>query len=180
MRARPVPFASALVVLIMLLAHPAARADALFGLNDVAFDDGGTASGVFAINTYGYPSSPQDIVTAAGGSFGSSAYDGSPGTLTLNSDTTLVFYSDQTELDLSFVDPLQPVASEQNMLALDGASFEKCDAFGGCAWGAETVPEGAVRDIVSGYAQVPEPGSLALLVAPLVGLGMIRRVLRAR
>jgi hypothetical protein len=141
MRSRTLRLASVLAA-VLLSWSAAARADVIFGLNNVVFDDGGTSAGVFDINTYGYAGAPQGILTTAGTAFDASTYTGTPGTLVLNSFTTLVFYIDQTELDPTVADPFNTNVAEQDVLVVGGASFEKCDTFGGCTWGVETVAKG--------------------------------------
>jgi hypothetical protein len=54
MRFRALAFAGA-AALLLLVSQTAARADVLLGLNNVVFDDGGTAGGTFGITVYGYP-----------------------------------------------------------------------------------------------------------------------------
>jgi hypothetical protein len=165
------------VVAGLLSATSAARADVLYGLGGVSFDDGGAASGVFDLNVANNPGAPQDVITTAGTVFGSSTYNGNPAT-SKPDGSTLEFFTTgyEIELVLVFADPLSGTTPEFNPLVLGGASYEVCSY--DCVWGDVSVTSGTTRDIVSGYAQAPEPASLAMLGVALLGLGAARR--RAR
>jgi PEP-CTERM motif len=83
-------------------------------------------------------------------------------------------------LDLTFADPLDAIVGLTDTLVTGGASYEECIDPNGCTWGSQFVAENTLRDIVSGYAQIPEPASLAMLGVGLFGLGMTRCISRTR
>jgi hypothetical protein len=166
---------AAAVLAGMLAVASNARADGLYTLTNVIFDDGGTATGVFDVNILGYLSLPQYAVTTPGSTFGGTTYDGTVVAASIgNGDTTVDFNSAGYKLGLHlvFADPLSGTNPDYDPLLLGGASYEICNY--GCTFGAMTVADGTTRDIVSGAAEVPEPASLAVLGAAFLGLGATR------
>lgn len=159
----------------------AASADVMWNVTGT-FNDGGTLSGTFLINQYGYIdyNAGYDLVTTGGSVL--------PGfTYTQNDSywSNGTFYvdfepSDYGDLHLTFLDNLG-VGSLDNPLVggAPGPSWE-CGGSYSCY-----VPEGTIRYIASGYAStsaigvqsepVPEPLTISLFGAGLAGVAAMRR-----
>jgi hypothetical protein len=149
----------------LLIASPAARADPIMELRNVRFDDGGTATGSFDLNVYGYLSA-LNVASAAGATLGGAAYItggpvgappsavfsfGNPGSvfeLVLALATPLGYGS-------GGVDAIIPGSLTGNGLT---GSYERCvsnQIFCG-------VPFGTARLATAGEIDVPEPATTGL------------------
>ncbi len=149
-----------------------------FQLQDVTFSDGGTATGSFDIDVYGYFTNDSiSIATTAGTALNGSVYDG--GTLFNNpSPTSLIdfssFASPDYTLVLDFVAPVGYGSSNFDALVPGGiiggvlsGSYETCDNSGVCG--------SAYRLVETGTTYAPEPATLSLLGFSAAGLLALRR-----
>jgi len=152
----------------------------ILSLDNVIFADGGTATGVFGLNVSGYTASPIDIVTTgvtfpAPNSYFSGGADGTPPSTDFDFTTAGYVY----DLHLEFAEPVSPGASGELTLVAGGGtlgsgftgSYEECVS-SDVACG---VSYGTVNFITSGDVLVPEPASLAILGAGVIGLAAVRR-----
>jgi MYXO-CTERM domain-containing protein len=141
-----------------------ARADHIFTLSSVTFDDGGTATGTFTTNDALNSLVNYDITTSGGTLTG---FDYTPGTTTSFSSLPSILVVETASLDhliqLTFTG-----------LTVAGApiTIGQFDSF-------EQDPTGAHRQVVAGSVvgtAVPEPSSFALAgTAALAALGLLSR-----
>jgi hypothetical protein len=141
---------------------------ATVNLLSISFSDGGSATGEFALNSSGYLTTPTLVVTTAGSALAGATYTLSGPSLfsatsldvTLPSPPAAAAY--MFGLHLVFAQPLGSVTMDR----MTGASCE----FTGYVC---TAP--GTRFVVSGFAVVPESGSITLLGSGLLGLGAAQR-----
>ena len=151
-------------------------------LQNAVFEDGGTASGEFTINVYGYLSEPTHIDTTAGTLLGAHTYTLSdPSSIVPNSPPAfgVDFFSCNYDLDLHLVFQNSLEGSGVNPLVL--ANSYECLSF--TCPGPDTGLGANTRFFVSGYAiPAPEPGTLGLMMGALGVFGAVaaRRVSRRR
>jgi hypothetical protein len=155
----------AATALALALGAVEARADHIFTLSGVTFDDGGTATGMFTTNDALNSLVSYDILTSGGTLTG---FDYTPATTTSFSSLPSILVLETTGLEhliqLTFTG-----------LTVAGAPIKigQFDSF-------EQDPTGTHRQVVSGevvgLAAVPEPASLLMGgIAALAGLGMWAR-----
>ena len=159
----------AAAALALALGAVEVRADHIFTLSDVTFNDGGRATGMFTTNDALTSLVSYDILTSGGTLAG---FDYTPGTTTSFSSLPAILVLETASLDhliqLTFTG-----------LTVAGApiTIGQFDSF-------EQVPGGTHRQVVAGSVvvgtAVPEPSSLVLAgTAALAGLGLWARRRRA-
>jgi hypothetical protein len=166
-------FAAALLLTSLSVAPAAATT---FVLDNVTFNDGGTAAGSFDLNIYGYIAD-EPIGTTAGTVLAGYAY--SSGQLIPGSppSSAFAFYSGSGfELVLDLTAPLGGTSSGSDPLVAGGVvsgsalagSYEQCtdSTCGGT---------GNYRLVTGGFTYAPEPATLSLLGFAAVALGAARR-----
>jgi hypothetical protein len=156
-----------------------AKADIVWTLNNVKFDDGTTLSGSFTVNVYGVVTN-WNLLTVDGTLTG---YDYTP---TINAQahypiTNYVVFNHLTPaayngyLDLVFQNPL--TAPGIDPLVTGHSSYE-C---GGYASEAGACTSASIRYIESGFVSaVPEPSTWAMLILGFAGVGLMAYRRRGR
>jgi hypothetical protein len=156
----------------MLTAGGAAAADVFRTLEDVTLSDGGTLSGVFSIDTYGFIGS-LDLQSTAGTDLGATTYDGDRGgnsSISIDPSRTAITVNFDSQYDntlyLQFQSPLTAGSADDAIVS----GFE-CFGSYSCDTAANT------RTVTGGFASAPEPAAWALMI---VGLGCVGGGLRHR
>jgi hypothetical protein len=154
--------------LALALSAVEARADHIFTLSGVTFDDGGTASGTFTTNDTLNSLVNYDITTAGGTLTG---FDYTPATTTSLSSLPAILV-----LETGSLDHLIQLTFSGLTVAGAPITIGQFDSF-------EQDPTGAHRQVIGGSViglAVPEPSSFALAAsAALAGLGLWTRRRRA-
>ncbi|MBS0359785.1 MAG: PEPxxWA-CTERM sorting domain-containing protein [Proteobacteria bacterium] len=137
------------------------------------FDDGGTLSGFFDINVYGYLQN-YDLVTTAGSTV-TPGYEYTPSDSYFSNGT---FYVDaqpgyRQDLHLDFLLPINvKVAVNPIVGGSPGPSYECVGSYSCYDLGG-----GTTRFLASGFAAAPEPAAWALMIG---GFGLAGAMLRRR
>jgi PEP-CTERM motif len=186
-RVRPGLWATILFAGLSMAGYSAASAETTVTLEGVTFADGGTASGSFTLNVYGYMEAA-DITTTQGTSMLGAALAGysylTAGAGVPNGPTPpfdSVFTFNGTADDFSLVlraqnvvtlggfDPLVAGSGSGGSL---GGSYEYCTQ-GSIACGGPSYLDG--RLVAAGTLYAPEPATLTLLGVGIVALPLVRR-----
>ena len=173
---RPTWIVYAVALVAFAVIGPAAKA-AYVSLSDVSFSDGGSVSGNFLINQYGYFSGPLTLTTTSVPGFAGYTYTQSDQT-SINSpfDTVItVSRSDYSGyIELVFGSSLQTNGFDSLIpsLSYECHGFEQLD--GTCGGAARFFATNSAGGSSSG-ALVPEPATLSLLGGALAVLGVLRR-----
>ncbi len=172
------------------LSVPEAKADVVWTLHNVAFDDGGAiANGTFTINVYGYlTESSISVMTTAGampngtgGPLSGDTYNADTVAGEINNvsgtglpDDTVTFFSStlgyQGVLNLQFSDILTtPVAMNPILGGSGGPSWE-C----GIGWGCPPYSGTPIRYVTAGgYASAGAVPELPVWAMLIVGMGLV-------
>lgn len=162
-------------------AAPPARADNIWSLGDVTFDDGGTATGWFSLNSLGYLSGFDIEVTADLPNF--PAYDYNSALIAapvFNPGATILDLGKASgpgylQLDFSYAPSSAPNGGVDPLIIGDGtgAGSYECTAYYN-PFNVNPCVAGVQRLVTAGFAEAPEPASLPLLAAALATLFALR------
>jgi hypothetical protein len=166
-------------IAVLLTGAVQAQADAVVSLQDVTFDDGGTATGTFQLNVYGYLDGVA-IASTPGSALGASVYT-SGSVATTPPASVIGFNTDGSVFDLvmQFTTPLGASSSGSDILVVGSdagnllsGSYEACvSSAPACG-----VPADTFRLITAGSVFVAEPTTLSLLGFGAVLLPLVRRM----
>lgn len=177
MAGRLAPIFASAAVFAALAAPVAARADVTWLVSGL-FDDGGTLSGFFNINVYGYLEG-YDLTTTTGGAV--SGFEYTPLNSYFSND---VFYVDAQpgyagDLHLQFTTPLTTHSANNPIIGgEDGPSYECVQSYS-----CYVNQGGTTRYLTSGFASsgaVPEPGVWLLMLGGFGGVGALLRHARRK
>ena len=158
------------VLSLLLAGMPRAHAfPDIITLHDVTFSDGGTASGDIVLNVSGFLNTPTSIVTTAGSVLAGATYDLSG-----------PFTKTATTVYLTIPIPLAPHDYEEGLNfvfahPLGSVEFDPIVAGVSCEYTLYACSGSGFRDVVTGFADIAEPGSMAALGGAVLGLGAVRR-----
>lgn len=163
----------AAVALACVAGAPAHAVTLNWTLHNVAFNDGGTASGTFSTDSANGQVTAFNIGTTAGTIRGAAAYNPATSTVfgynifSANSFTIVTKNTFNPYLNLSFA----------HTLASGGVNTLNVGGPGAGSWECSNCD--ALRSVISGSAStVPEPASWALMLVGFGGLGMALRAQR--
>jgi PEP-CTERM motif len=168
--------------LVVLLSMPgiASADDVTWSLSGVTFFDGGTATGSFVYNADTNTVSSVDIATTAGLAFGGADYTAVdpgfgpfPDEIVFVTSGSLADYTDTPALDLIFDPGLLTDAG--GTIGLNLLSEEAPCGNAECSFGGEPFREVAAGDVTTGAVSTPEPSTLLLLGAGLLGLFFVAK-----
>jgi hypothetical protein len=185
---RPLSCGPVLLALWIGLMPAQAAADTTVMLDGVTFSDGGTASGYFDLNVYGYldaaaitttPGTSQAHVPLAGYTYGLAGSGVPAGPLPFDSifsfgstaDAFVLVLTAQDAISLTgsgFV-PLVPGSTGVTTLA---GSYEACTE-NAAACGGPSYQDG--RLLTAGALYVPEPAAFSILALAMMTLSLLRR-----
>jgi hypothetical protein len=154
---------------------PAAALPTTWVLQNAVLDDGGTATGIFTIDVYGYLSEPSHIDTTAGSLLGNHAYTlGDPSNIIPGSPPAYGVEFHSATYDLTLHLEFQNSLESGGVNPLILASSWECASFS-CPGPDKDNPGANTRYFISGSAAaaVPEPASVGLLLAGLGVFGVI-------
>lgn len=175
---------AAIAVAVWLIAPACMATEYTFNLDNVTFNDGGTATGSFTLDLSTGTLSNVNIVTSTDmysvpyGTLGTTYNDASSNTFTNGSSADFGFLNGSIfgfdSLDLQIAGPLTDITlSGSPSFALSGS--EEDDAFFGCegnsmgACGIRAI-NGGTLDVSGGIADTPLPATLPLFAS---GLGLL-------
>ena len=189
MNRKLLPFVILALGVVALLSVPgiASADNVTWDLSGVTFNDGGTATGSFVYNADTNTVSSVDIVTTPGLRFGGEDYTAVdpgygpfPDEIVFVTSGSLADYTDTPALDLLF-DP-SILTDAGGTIALNLLSEEAACADATCRMGTEAFREVTAGGVSSAVTSTPEPSTLLLLGAGLLGLFLVakRKGLRPR
>ena len=159
----------ALAAAATLATAPAKAYPVTLALENATFDDGGSASGIITLNSYGFINLTNIVTTAGTSSPGFTyPYPGGPAGLLASPGSVIDVYgsiSSAVDLHLVFVDVIQANGNTTDQLVLS-ASYE-CSSFA-CTGASQ-------RFFTSGDVEIPEPLTMTIFGAGLLGLAAARR-----
>jgi hypothetical protein len=149
---------------------PGAKADVVWTVEDSTFIGGGTVSGTFTIDVYGFLLNNWSLTTTLGGVFPGFTYNASD---SYYSNGT--FYVDaqpgySQDLHLVFAHSLL-VPAANNPIVAGGVSYE---CVGSYSCFIPFAPSGTDRYIGTGFAAAaPEPGTWAMMILGFLCIGFV-------
>lgn len=148
-----------------------AKADIVWTV-DGSFIGGGTFSGAFTLNVYGFLENNYSITTTAGGGFSGFTYNASDSYYS-NGNFYVDFQPNYIQdLHLAFLDSLLVPGNNPIVGGPGGPSYECVGSY--FCYVPDMTHGGAIRYVGSGVASaVPEPATWAMMVLGFLGLGFM-------
>ena len=159
----------ALGVILLFVLGSAQATPVVWTLDNIVFDDGGTATGSFIFDADIWEWSDINITTTAGTAYAGDTYASLNSDYPFNSPNDMLFVNDLVDPH-TFVLRLQDVMTNSGGTILLSQSLEAQCSDSDCAGGP------VLRSFVSGsVTAVPVPAAVWLFGSALAGLGWFRR-----